>query len=52
MIETEAQASVAAKLGIGYGQGWLYGRAMPELPALVVAQIAAGRRKGSRESWG
>jgi EAL domain-containing protein (putative c-di-GMP-specific phosphodiesterase class I) len=47
-IETEAEATVLAGLGVGYGQGWLFGR--PEdLPAL---HRTVGIRAGEKESWG
>jgi EAL domain-containing protein (putative c-di-GMP-specific phosphodiesterase class I)/GGDEF domain-containing protein len=32
MIEEERQADAAARLGIDYGQGWLFGKPMSELP--------------------
>jgi len=47
MIETEDGASLATSLGIGYGQGWLFGKPVPELPAAIIP----GRRKGSSETW-
>ena len=42
MIETDAEATAAIDLGIGYGQGWLYGRPEPSPQANnVKAPIAA-----------
>jgi PAS domain S-box-containing protein len=37
MIETEADAEAAAKMGILYGQGWLYGKPLPDLPSSAPA---------------
>jgi EAL domain-containing protein (putative c-di-GMP-specific phosphodiesterase class I)/PAS domain-containing protein len=47
MIEDEAAAPLAAKLGIGYGQGWLFGRPLQGLPK----PIRSLRRKGTTETW-
>ena len=47
MIEDEAAATLAATLGIGYGQGWLFGKPVPELPSLS----KSARRKGASETW-
>lgn len=47
MIEDEAIAKLATDLGIGYGQGWLFGKPLPELPA----PFRTLRRKGSVETW-
>jgi EAL domain-containing protein (putative c-di-GMP-specific phosphodiesterase class I) len=47
MIEDEKAAFDAAALGIGYGQGWLFGKPVQELPR----PIRPGRRKGSIETW-
>jgi EAL domain-containing protein (putative c-di-GMP-specific phosphodiesterase class I) len=47
MIEDEAAASLAVSLGIGYGQGWLFGKPVPELPW----PVKSIRRKGSIASW-
>jgi EAL domain-containing protein (putative c-di-GMP-specific phosphodiesterase class I) len=47
MIEDERAASLAASLGIGYGQGWLFGKPMPELPW----PVRSIRRKGGVETW-
>jgi PAS domain S-box-containing protein len=33
MIETETEAAAAVKMGVLFGQGWLYGRPSPELPS-------------------
>ncbi len=34
MIEEERQADAAARLGIDFGQGWLFGKPSPTLPAI------------------
>ncbi len=57
MIETEAQAKLMVDLGVGYGQGYLFGRPGPELKAprktelsqTLPARVAAagGSRPGS-----
>jgi len=51
MIETEEQADAIRTLGVGYGQGWLFGRPASE-PTVAVAQPAAARRRGAVASWG
>jgi EAL domain-containing protein (putative c-di-GMP-specific phosphodiesterase class I) len=45
MIEEERQADAAGRLGIDFGQGWLFGRPVPELP-FERAQPAARRQVG------
>ncbi len=47
MIEDETAASLAATLGIGFGQGWLFGKPIAELPM----PIRSIRRKGGTETW-
>jgi EAL domain-containing protein (putative c-di-GMP-specific phosphodiesterase class I) len=47
MIEDEEMAEASRKLGVGYGQGWLFGRPLDSIPAPMV-----GRRKGTVETWG
>ncbi|HET8995152.1 MAG TPA: EAL domain-containing protein [Acetobacteraceae bacterium] len=47
MIEDEKAAALAKSLGIGYGQGWLFGKPMRELPK----PVTASRRKGAVETW-
>jgi EAL domain-containing protein (putative c-di-GMP-specific phosphodiesterase class I) len=44
MVETEAQAAAMTDLGIGYGQGYLFGRPSPDLPGRdgTVAATEAG----------
>lgn len=43
-VETQAQADILVGLGCGYGQGWLWSRAVPsaEVRAMLVAQGAKG----------
>jgi len=47
MIEDEVTARRAGELGIGYAQGWLFGRPLKELPG----RVRAIRRKGPTEIW-
>ena len=47
MIEDERTASLAASMGVGYGQGWLFGKPIPELPW----PVRSIRRKGGVETW-
>ncbi|HEX9466459.1 MAG TPA: EAL domain-containing protein [Alphaproteobacteria bacterium] len=65
MIETEAQARLITELGVGFGQGYLFGKPAPELavvprtplsktlPARAAAALAAarGRQPGSLLNW-
>ncbi len=51
MIETEEQATAIRSLGVGYGQGWLFGRPASE-PTVAVAQPVTARRRGAVASWG
>lgn len=51
MIETEAQATAIRALGVGYGQGWLFGRPASE-PTVVAPKPVAARRQGAVASWG
>jgi EAL domain-containing protein (putative c-di-GMP-specific phosphodiesterase class I) len=46
-IEDERAASLAASLGVGYGQGWLFGKPVPELPW----PVRSIRREGGVETW-
>lgn len=54
MIETETQAEAVRALGVGFGQGWLFGRPQDEPvvapPAPEVRPTA--RRRGEVEAWG
>jgi PAS domain S-box-containing protein len=56
MIETEAQAERLARLGVGYGQGFLFGR--PALTPMAIDPEARKvppvleRKKGSAKNWG
>jgi len=47
MIEDEKTATLAKGLGIDFGQGWLFGKPVRELPK----PVAVSRRKGSVETW-
>ena len=51
MIETEQQAAGARTLGVGYGQGWLFGRPASE-PVMAVPKPVAARRHGAIVGWG
>lgn len=54
MIETETQVEAVKALGVGFGQGWLFGR--PQDEPIVAAQAPevrpAARRRGEVEAWG
>lgn len=51
MIETEGQAGAIRALGVGYGQGWLFGRPASE-PTIAAPKPVAARRKGAVAGWG
>lgn len=51
MVETEDQAKALQSLGVGYAQGWLFGRAEAEPCSQLDAPVRA-RRTGVKESWG
>lgn len=51
MVETEEQAAAIRALGVGYGQGWLFGRPASE-PTVAVAQPLSVRRRGAVAGWG
>lgn len=51
MIETEEQASAIRALGVGYGQGWLFGRPASE-PTVAAPKPMAVRRQGAVAGWG
>ena len=52
IVHHEAQAEAVKSLGVGFGQGWLFGRPQdePTLPAPPVQP--AVRRRGAVEAWG
>ena len=51
MIETEEQAGAIRALGVGYGQGWLFGRPASE-PTVAAPKQVAVRRLGAVAGWG
>lgn len=51
MIETETVAAALGKLGVQYGQGWLFGRAEAE-PRTQLMSATPIRRRGAVEAWG
>ena len=51
MIETEEQKMAIRGLGVGYGQGWLFGRPAAE-PTTAGPGAVTARRVGSVEGWG
>lgn len=51
MIETEEQAASIRTLGVGYGQGWLFGRPASE-PVIAAPQPVVARRRGAVAGWG
>lgn len=54
MVETEGQADAVKALGVGFGQGWLFGRPQDEpVVAAPAPQVQpAVRRRGEVEAWG
>jgi EAL domain-containing protein (putative c-di-GMP-specific phosphodiesterase class I) len=51
MVETEEQAAAVRALGVGFGQGWLFGRPAAE-PVTAAPQAAPARRVGAVAGWG
>ena len=53
MVETPETSSLIKKLGVGFGQGWLYGKPAPALPAPAARGFTRpARRAGVVEQWG
>lgn len=51
MIETEEAAQAVQALGVGYGQGWLFGH--PEAEPVTTAPVTQrARRQGVVDAWG
>jgi len=50
MIETEEQKTTIRGLGVGYGQGWLFGRPAAE-PTNAGSSSVAARRVGAVDGW-
>jgi len=51
MIETGPVAEVVRALGVDQGQGWLFGKPMPEPHAAAAQGAPLARRAGSVTSW-
>jgi EAL domain-containing protein (putative c-di-GMP-specific phosphodiesterase class I) len=51
MVETEEQSAAIRALGVGYGQGWLFGRPAAE-PVTAAPQSVPARRLGAVAGWG
>lgn len=51
MIETADQSAAVRRLGVGYGQGWLFGRPASE-PVVAAPKPVAVRRHGAVAGWG
>ncbi|MGV8928797.1 MAG: EAL domain-containing protein [Brevundimonas sp.] len=52
MIETEEQSAAVQALGVGYGQGWLFGRPSAEPTPAVTTHAVPARRLGAVAGWG
>jgi EAL domain-containing protein (putative c-di-GMP-specific phosphodiesterase class I) len=53
VVETRATADVARKLGVVFGQGWVFGKPGPTLSSSQTRpSVAALRRSGMVETWG
>jgi EAL domain-containing protein (putative c-di-GMP-specific phosphodiesterase class I) len=50
-VETEAEADALKRLGVQYGQGWLFGRPGPLPSARPEGYRKAARRMGEKEDW-
>ena len=50
MIETEDQATAVRALGVGYGQGWLFGHPAAQ-PVTAGPKSVKARRVGAVEGW-
>ena len=52
MIEHPEQSEAVRKLGVGFGQGWLFGRPAPEPVAAGPSKDIPARRRGEVAAWG
>ena len=53
MVENEVTADMLRKIGVDFGQGFLFGRPAPEpTPAPIRRAPVVARRTGTTESWG
>jgi EAL domain-containing protein (putative c-di-GMP-specific phosphodiesterase class I) len=52
MIETEPAVKMATELGIGYGQGYLFGKPLETITPRPAPIPVAARRMGEQETWG
>lgn len=51
MIETEETARLVAELGIGLGQGWLFGKPVAKPVRIEPPRPIVARRSGTVETW-
>ena len=51
MIETEEVAKLVTELGVGLGQGWLFGKPGPRPVKAEPSKPIIARRKGETETW-
>lgn len=53
MIETQEQCSLLKRLGVDYGQGWLFSKPKPEIEGEAIANRATfnAKKKGFHSGW-